>query len=112
MLVVSYGIGLLPLDPERVVALRGMDGVVFKRPVHIGDTIHVEGAIDAIRPLDEGFALVDLGWRIKNQSGVTVARATLHAVWRHESAPEEPERLEPGPERRTGSGLERQEVFL
>ena len=37
MLVLSYAIGLLPIDPDRVVALRGIRGVIFKRPVPIGD---------------------------------------------------------------------------
>src|SRR6266513_2558410 len=51
MLVVSYALGLVKFDPERVVALRGLDGVVFKRPVAIGDTIHVVGKVDGLRPL-------------------------------------------------------------
>ena len=33
MLVLSYGVGLLPIDPERVVALQGLRNAVFKRPV-------------------------------------------------------------------------------
>ena len=41
MLVLSYAVGLVPFDPERVVALRGLDSVTFKRPVRIGDTIRV-----------------------------------------------------------------------
>ena len=42
MLVLSYALGLLPIDPDRVVALRGIRNVVFKRPVPIGTTIRVE----------------------------------------------------------------------
>ena len=38
MLVLSYAVGLIPFDPDRVAALRGLDGVVFKRPVVLGDT--------------------------------------------------------------------------
>ena len=41
MLVLSYALGLMPFDPERVVALRGLDSVTFKRPVRIGDTIRL-----------------------------------------------------------------------
>ncbi len=33
MLVLSYSIGLMGFDPERVVALRGIDSLTFKRPV-------------------------------------------------------------------------------
>ena len=46
LLVLSFAVGLLPLDPERVVALRRVGDAVFKQPVKIGDTMHVEGEID------------------------------------------------------------------
>src|SRR4051812_30812784 len=39
MLVVSYALGLLAFDPERVLALRRVRQAVFKRPVFLGDTI-------------------------------------------------------------------------
>ncbi len=45
MLVLSYAVGLVPLDPERVVALRRIEDAVFKRPVRIGDTIRVEAKL-------------------------------------------------------------------
>jgi acyl dehydratase len=86
MLVLSYAVGLVGFDPERVVALRGLDDVVFKRPVKIGDTIRVEGRVDGVRPLDDEVALMDLVWRIVNQDGVTVARAKVAAVWRRRPA--------------------------
>src|ERR671927_1519986 len=44
MLVLSYAAGLVPFDPERVVALRRVGDAVFKAPVRLGDTIHVEGS--------------------------------------------------------------------
>src|SRR5581483_3080995 len=37
MLVISFAVGLVPFDPDRVVALRRIDDVVFKRPVALGD---------------------------------------------------------------------------
>ena len=61
MLVLSYSIGLMGFDPERVVALRGFDSVTFKRPVAIGDTIRVEAESTRRRPLDEEHELVTLG---------------------------------------------------
>jgi 3-hydroxybutyryl-CoA dehydratase len=85
MLVLSYAIGLVPLDPARVVALRGVSEVVFKRPVYIGDTIRVESRVEEARPLDHENAIVNLRWRILNQSG-QVARARLAVVWRLGSA--------------------------
>ena len=43
MLVLSCAGGLVPFDPERVVALRRVGDVVFKRPVRFGDTLRVSG---------------------------------------------------------------------
>lgn len=77
MLVLSYAIGLVPFDPERIVALRRIEDVVFKRPVRIGDTIRVE--IRVSRP-DDGRGLEGYEWRILNQRGKLVARATIEAV--------------------------------
>jgi 3-hydroxybutyryl-CoA dehydratase len=92
MLLVSYAVGLVRFDPERVIALRGLDGVVFKRPVAIGDTIHVDGRVDGVRPLDDEVALLEMAWRIVNQDSATVARAKVTAVWRRATAdpPAEP----------------------
>jgi acyl dehydratase len=82
MLVMSYAIGLVPLDPERVVALRRVSDVVFKHPVYIGDTIHVDGRIESLKPVDESHGLVEALWRIVTQRGRTVARARVEMLWR------------------------------
>lgn len=82
MLVLSYAVGLVDFDPERVVALRRVSNAVFKRPVKLGDTIHVESAVEAVERLDAEHALVSCGWRIVNQDGRLVARATIELVWR------------------------------
>lgn len=84
MLVLSYAVGLVPFDPERVVALRGLDSVSFKRPVAIGDTIRVHTRVDAVRPLDDEHALVTFAWRVLNQHDRVVARAKVEALWRGE----------------------------
>jgi 3-hydroxybutyryl-CoA dehydratase len=86
MLVLSYAVGLMPFDPERVVALRRVSDVVFKLPARIGDTIRVEGEITDRRELDEGHGLVTCRWRILNQRGKLVARAGVEVVWRREPA--------------------------
>ncbi len=86
MLVLSYAVGLVPFDPERVVALRGLDSVAFKRPVRIGDTIRVRARVKRVRPLDSEHALVSLDWRIVNQVDRVVARATVEALWRNAEA--------------------------
>ena len=84
MLVLSYAIGLLPIDPERVVALRGIRGASFKRPVPIGATISVEAEVAETRPLDDEHGLVELALRVRDDERRLVARATIEAVWRRE----------------------------
>ena len=85
MLVLSYAVGLMPFDPERVVALRGLESATFKRPVAIGDTIRVRCRVESTRPLDERNALVTLALRVVNQHGRTVALAGMNAVCREEA---------------------------
>jgi 3-hydroxybutyryl-CoA dehydratase len=82
MLVMSYAVGLMPFDPDRVVALRGLDAVTFKRPVRIGDTIRVRSRVESARALDERHELVSLAWRVVNQDDEVVARARVDALWK------------------------------
>ncbi len=82
MLVLSYAIGLLPIDPDRVVALRSVRNVVFKRPVAIGTTIRAEAEVAAIRPLDDDHSLVELALRVRDTDGRLVARGTVEVLWR------------------------------
>lgn len=73
LLVLSVAAGLVPLPPESIVALYGMDRVRFTRPVFIGDTIHVEVRVarkDARGP-DRGLLTIVLD--VRNQRGETVA---------------------------------------
>jgi acyl dehydratase len=80
MLVLSYAVGLVDVDPERITALRRVREVVFKRPVAIGDTISVE-----VRPAgDAGDGLEAYEWRVTNQHGRLVLRAVVDAVVRSE----------------------------
>jgi 3-hydroxybutyryl-CoA dehydratase len=95
MLVLSYAAGLVPFDPTRVVALRRIADVVFKHPARIGDTIRVEGQLASLRELDEGHGLATCRWRVLNQRGKVVARASVEVVWRREpAAAPEPQRVE------------------
>jgi 3-hydroxybutyryl-CoA dehydratase len=82
MLVVSYAVGLVPFDPDRVLALRGLDNVVFKRPVKLGDTIRVKGAVIALRPIGEEAGLVQWRWSVVNQDDQLAARALVEVLWR------------------------------
>lgn len=87
MLLLSYCVGLVPLDPAHVLALRGFERVAFKRPVRIGDTIRVEGELDSKKPLDDASGLAVFDWRIVNQRDEVVALAKVRVVWRREQEP-------------------------
>jgi len=87
MLVLSYAVGLVGFDPERVMALRRISDAVFKRPVRLGDSIHVEGRVTGLKPVSDEAGLVTLGLRILNQHGQTVCRAKVEALWRRDDAP-------------------------
>jgi acyl dehydratase len=82
MLVASFAVGLVDFDPARVIALRRVRDVVFKRPVRLGDTIRVDGSEQERKPLDEGTALVTYVWRIVNQHDELVCRMTIEALCR------------------------------
>jgi 3-hydroxybutyryl-CoA dehydratase len=83
LLVMSIAVGLVPLDPRRVVAVRRADAV-FKRPVLIGDTIHVELKVLGQQPLDGAFSILRCLWKIVNQRGQVVTKVTVNLVWREE----------------------------
>jgi 3-hydroxybutyryl-CoA dehydratase len=110
MLVLSYALGLVPFDPAHVVALRGVDEVVFKRPTYIGDTIRVEGRVESLEPLEGGMGLVTCRWKVLNERDETVVRAKLRVLWRgaaQAAARLQPDRRGREPEREIGA-----EVYL
>ena len=82
LLVLSFAVGLLELDPDRVVALRRVHDAVFKRPVKIGDVIRVEAEPSGTHPVDAEHELVDTRIRIVNQDGQLVLRASLELLCR------------------------------
>jgi 3-hydroxybutyryl-CoA dehydratase len=84
MLVLSFALGLVSFDPERVVALRRVSRATFKAPVRIGDTIHVEGSLGALQPLDDATGLVETRWRVVNQDGRAVALLSVEVIWRRD----------------------------
>jgi 3-hydroxybutyryl-CoA dehydratase len=87
MLLLSYCVGLVPLDPAQVMALRGFERIAFKRPVRIGDTIHVEGELESKKELDDATGLVVFRWKVVNQRGEVAALATVRVVWRRQPEP-------------------------
>ena len=87
MLVISFAAGLVPFDPDRVMALRRVGDCVFKRPVRLGDTMHVSGKIAELKAIDDAAGLVTLAWTVVNQDGQTACRARVEVVWRNDERP-------------------------
>lgn len=82
LLVLSMAVGQVPLDPERVLALRRVSDVVFKRPVRLGERVHVAGELTGLKAVDERAGLVDFAWQIRNQDDALVTRASVQLLWR------------------------------
>lgn len=81
LLVLSYTVGLLPLHPDRVMALRRIRDVVFKRPTFLGDTLHGRGRIEGLRRY-EHFGCVITQLESVNQKDEVVVRGTFELLWR------------------------------
>ncbi len=96
MLLLSYALGLLPIDDERVVALRALRHVVFKRPAPIGTTIHVSTELLEKRPLDAAHGLVSIRLDVRDAGDRLLARATIDALWRRGDTAELPTPAENG----------------
>ena len=86
LLVQACAVGLVRFDPERVVALRRVGDAVFKLPVKIGDTIHVEGQVVGSREVDDETELEEQRWRVLNQDGRMVLRMNVEVVCRRARA--------------------------
>ena len=85
LLVESCAVGLVDFDPERVVALRRVGDAVFKQPVKIGDSVHVQGQVLGSRELDADTELVEQRWKVVNQDGRMVLRMNVEVVCRRDS---------------------------
>jgi 3-hydroxybutyryl-CoA dehydratase len=90
MLVVSLAAGLVPFDPHRVMALRRLSDVVFKRPVRLGERIRVRGRVTGTRPAGEEAGLVELAWTVEDSAGRVACRARVEVLWRRAPFPADP----------------------
>lgn len=86
MLILSYAVGLMPFDPDRVLALRRISDVVFKRPLLIGETITVDGRIAELSRLDERIGLVGCALSVRKQGEELVCRARIDVLWQGDEA--------------------------
>jgi acyl dehydratase len=82
LFVISLAGGLVPFDPERVVALRRIGDVVFKRPVKLGDTLRVSGKVLDVSDVSDDAGLVAFAWNVVNQDDRVVCRARVEVLWR------------------------------
>lgn len=90
MLVLSIGSALLlraGLLPERTLALYGIEKVRMLNPTRLGDTIHTEGEVTAMRELDAGRGLITVAGSIFSQAGATLATFSMRAVVGRRGAP-------------------------
>jgi 3-hydroxybutyryl-CoA dehydratase len=101
MLVLSYSIALVELDPGRVVALRRLRNVVFKRPTRLNDKIHVEAVVTSSREVGPDLALVGLRWIVRNAAEQTLLRASIEVLWN--TAPDNQDRPLRAPRLHEGS---------
>ena len=88
MLVISLAAGLVPFDPERVLALRAVRDATFKRPVRFGDTLRVQGRVAALAGVTEEAGLVTFAWSVVNQEDRAVCRAKVDVLWRRDPVAE------------------------
>jgi 3-hydroxybutyryl-CoA dehydratase len=84
MLLMSFAVGLTPLDPQRVLALRGLKDVTFKRPVTVGATIRVKGSIRSLRAMTEQAGLATFAWSIVDEHDRLACRSTVEVLWARE----------------------------
>jgi acyl dehydratase len=82
MLVLSLAVGRLPLDPERVVALRRVSDAVFKRPIPVGTTIAVRGQIAELVPVDDEVGRVGVALVVHDERDRVACRARVEVLWR------------------------------
>jgi 3-hydroxybutyryl-CoA dehydratase len=90
MLVLSFSIGLVDLDRTRVVALRRLRNVVFKRPTRFGEAIHVDAVVTSARALNCALGLVDIRWTILDAAEKKLVRASIEVLWSTRPAVDQP----------------------
>ena len=86
LLVISAAAGLVPFDPRRVLALRALRDVTFKRPVRFGTTIAVEGSIGELRRVSDEAGIVAFRWTVVDEEGRACCRARVDVLWSRDAA--------------------------
>jgi acyl dehydratase len=81
-LLLAIAIGLVP--NTYVVALRRLKRVVFKKPVYIGDTVHVKGKVHRLRQFSDELGQVTALWRLVNQKDEACVTMEFEMLWQRE----------------------------
>jgi 3-hydroxybutyryl-CoA dehydratase len=82
MLVLSYALGLVPLDPDRVLGLAAVESTVFKAPARIGETIRLRGSLERLRALDHEVGTVRLAGSVRGDGDRRLAQIAAQLLWR------------------------------
>src|SRR4051794_10897119 len=79
LLLLSYAIGLVP--NTYVVALRRFLHVTYGAQVQLGDTIHVEGRVNRLKPFSDDLGMVNGLWWLMNQRGEVCLHMEFEMLW-------------------------------
>lgn len=84
-LVFSIIPGLVPLDPQFIIAFYGVDRIRFLKPVFIGDTIRPVMEIVDMRALDDQKGVIDIQVTAFNQHDVAVQSSIFKMLVRRKA---------------------------
>jgi 3-hydroxybutyryl-CoA dehydratase len=97
MLVVSLALGLMPVDPTRTLALRGIAEVTFKRPVLVGQSMRIVTRISSLLAATNSIGIVTTHVKVLVPSAEpaaperVAARGSIESVWARDPALHETE---------------------
>jgi 3-hydroxybutyryl-CoA dehydratase len=87
MFVVSLALGLMPVDPARTLALRGVTGMTFKRPVLVGQSMRIDARVSSLLAAGNSIGIVTTHVKvIVPSAGLAgtdrvAARGSIESVW-------------------------------
>jgi acyl dehydratase len=81
-LLLSYALGLLPVDPRCVIAVRELRDVEFRSGVAPGMCIHVDGVADSLTPVDADTGIVHTRLTVVADDDRVLATGLVGALWR------------------------------
>jgi hypothetical protein len=99
-LLISYALGLLPVNSRLVLGLHSINSAELLRPVVVGDTIRIRAKVREKQPQRDDHGLVRLSVQLVNYADDLVLRMEVTLLWRrdpgfHERVPELSEFTDP-----------------